>query len=589
MTRTGVRRSARARGFLIVEALIAVSLLALLVTGFMASMLYGEEDSMLGGARSRAALLAGETEEALRNFRDNTFLNLVPTLATGLATSSNTWMFSGASDTTDIFTRVISIASSTSGTGIRLATTTITWVQNAQRTGSMTVETALTNWRGCRGGMLVYGDGGTTGDAIKYQILKSNDQNDCTWTAPAATADVDTSTTNKALRAVQLYASATRNEKVMISRHYDGLYQYIYAQVWNGDTGAWGNVQLLSSWFSITYLDVQQFSGTYLQNGDFMVVYADNTNTPKMRIWNGSTWSPQISLPTMDGIPTYAIARARPGTNEVMAAFFTQNKHTITQYFNGGAYATANWALYPDHGLSAPTNLERMIDFAWSPNDPLRGGLIFSDSNADKSMDIKIWTANGAGGGSWGGLVNSSHQSNNLGAMQIMARPGANEFDACDADSRIPSRLVCYSANFTPVWTNPANSILTTNGPSGVERSFGGAFESVSGNPAIMVYSDSTSVPKLKKYNAATGTWDSATTNLSSIGATLYTVSAIPYPGTDEVMVLMANLSDDLYSAVWDGNNTVMYTAPSGYALAAHGVNGSATTDYWYAFAWDAF
>jgi len=429
-------------------------------------------------------------------------------------------------------------------------------------------------------GMLVYGNGGTSSDAISYKIFNSSNG---TWTTASSTADIDGATTNKALRAVRVYSSPTRNEKIVISKHYNGTAQSIYAQVFNGTT--WGNVQLLSSWNATTFLDVQNFDGTYLANGTFMVVFSDNTIIPKMRTWNGSSWSGQTSLTTLATaeIPAFIVTKTRPGTNEVMMASFSQNARTSTEYYNGSI-----WSSVTSHAASASVTTKRLVDFDWSPNNSLVGGLIYSNSSNDRALHIKIWTANGSGSGAWSSVANTANQgsaSTRLGAVKIVGRPGANEFDAC-ADFTVPS-IICFKSDFTPTWTNPTNPTLGATTDAGIQRTFDIGFEQTAGTPAIGVYTDTTIIPKLKKYTAGTATWDVSATSLSSIVGTLKSVRVIPKPLSNDIMVLMGDSNLDVYSIVWDGTNNVMYSTPVGKALTTHGTNGSATAEYWYDFTWN--
>lgn len=105
--------------------------------------MYGQESTALSGQRTRAVFLAEEGLEATRNIRDSEFSNLTNGTK-GLAISGNQWVFSGSSDTTDSFyTRQITI--STAGTNRKQVACTVTWQQNPQRTGSITLTTYLNN------------------------------------------------------------------------------------------------------------------------------------------------------------------------------------------------------------------------------------------------------------------------------------------------------------------------------------------------------------------------------------------------------------------------------------------------------------
>ncbi len=132
------------RGFSLVEVLLAVSIFGLIVTALVGGLVYGQQSTAIAGMRSRAAILADEGLEAVRNIRDENFSNLTDG-AFGLTTAGNQWNLSGASDTTDIFTRIITI--STVDSNRKQVTSSVSWQQNPQRTGLVQAVTYLTNWR----------------------------------------------------------------------------------------------------------------------------------------------------------------------------------------------------------------------------------------------------------------------------------------------------------------------------------------------------------------------------------------------------------------------------------------------------------
>ena len=132
-------------GFSLVEVILSVALFSLVLGTFAGVYVYGREASVLAGKRNQATLLAQEGLEVVRNLRDEYFSNLVAGTY-GLALVSGEWQLSGSSDSTNIFTRTITIADV--DTKRRDVTSTVTWQQNAQRPGSVTLSTRLTNWRG---------------------------------------------------------------------------------------------------------------------------------------------------------------------------------------------------------------------------------------------------------------------------------------------------------------------------------------------------------------------------------------------------------------------------------------------------------
>ncbi|MBI4947968.1 hypothetical protein HY844_00180 [Candidatus Berkelbacteria bacterium] len=131
------------RAFSTVEVMLASAVFGLLVTAIVGGVIYGRESTVLSGNHFRAQLLAEEGLEATRNIRDSNFASLVDG-DHGLNATGNVWSFAGVSDTTGIYSRVISIAPI--DINRKTVTSKVTWQQNNQRTGTVTLVTRLTNW-----------------------------------------------------------------------------------------------------------------------------------------------------------------------------------------------------------------------------------------------------------------------------------------------------------------------------------------------------------------------------------------------------------------------------------------------------------
>lgn len=131
------------RGFSLVEVILASSVFVLLVTALIGAYLYGQESTSFAGSRARAVMLAEEGLEAMRSIHDSSFCDL--TAGTyGLTTTGNQWNLSGSSDTIDIFTRQVIISSVDSKR--KTVTSNVTWQQNPQRTGLVSIVTRLASW-----------------------------------------------------------------------------------------------------------------------------------------------------------------------------------------------------------------------------------------------------------------------------------------------------------------------------------------------------------------------------------------------------------------------------------------------------------
>lgn len=135
------------RGFSLVEVLLSITLFALLVITFVGALIYSQDSERLAGDRARATFLAEEGLEAVRNMRDGNHADLTDGNH-GLSFSGNQWTFSGTTDVTDIFSRSISVTSVDADRKTIVAN--VTWKQNEQRNGSVTLSSLLTNWRKIR-------------------------------------------------------------------------------------------------------------------------------------------------------------------------------------------------------------------------------------------------------------------------------------------------------------------------------------------------------------------------------------------------------------------------------------------------------
>jgi len=99
----------KARGFSVVEVLVASAIFALATTTFVGSLLSAKFSSDYSSRENRAVLLAEEGLEAVRNIRDADFANLIDGTY-GISTSGNVFSLSGTSDVSDIFTRALTVS-----------------------------------------------------------------------------------------------------------------------------------------------------------------------------------------------------------------------------------------------------------------------------------------------------------------------------------------------------------------------------------------------------------------------------------------------------------------------------------------------
>lgn len=578
------------QGFGIIEVIVAMAIFVTMAATGVTSILHSFSINRLGNEETQAHMLAQQGIEAVRSIRNQNWTNMDIGNSTcgssqnhGLATGTGSWTFSGTSQTLERFTRVITLENvcrdtngfiSSSGTvydpDIKFVTADVTWDFTSSRTNTVSTSTYLSRFDKSirKGGMLVYANlaGGASNDQIMYTILNSPGE----WLPAQPVPDFGVPL-NRPARVVNLYSSPTRNEKILVTTHVGsgaGNDQYTYAQVWNGVS--WGHVIQLSSWSGVTFADSRASDGAYLANGDFFLVFEENDSTPKYAIWDGANWTIG-TLPNIGGNPVWIAVAARPGTNEVMAAFKDQADDTKTIYWNG-----SSWVNLTTHGTATGSNAAETVDFVWSTNTPTTGALIFNEAS-DNLPNVRIWN-----GTSWSSSVENVNIGGVPRAIRIVPRPGANEFLGCFKDS--VSDINCLRSNFTPSWTSPSPLELTATTDTGLQRSFAQGFET-GGTLGLIVYSDNTTTPKYRTYNPSTNTF-SGISSLFPLPGAVKAVRVFPHPDSDDILVLMMDAGLRLHTRVWDGT-TNTFNSSSGYGQTTHGTAGSNTLDMWADFAWD--
>jgi prepilin-type N-terminal cleavage/methylation domain-containing protein len=335
-------------GFSLVEVLLSVSIFALLVAALTGAYLYGEEATMLAGNRARAIMLAEEGVEAVRNFRDPAFSNL-SNGTYGLTTTSNQYNLSGASDTDGFFTRAINIA--TVDDKRKDITSTVTWQQNTQRTGVVSIVTRLTNWIASGfvplKNLLAYSNGSTN---PTYR----------TYDSTANTFSIENSTATSTNGASFILRSSPKNPEAIMGvvtsagvlnvMCYNGTN---WTQEWSATVGGNSNTRR----FDISY---------ETNSGDVIVLYGTNAATTNELAYRtkasgsacgSSGWSSAVNLDPIrtSGIVQWVkMAWDKRSSSNLVAAIWADASYGLSSMIWDGD----NWVNEPASALT--TTLERV-------------------------------------------------------------------------------------------------------------------------------------------------------------------------------------------------------------------------------------
>lgn len=145
-------RMTERRGSLLVDALLAVVIFGAVVAAFSSGIFQGQQGTIRGGNRIRAAYLAQEALEAVRVVRDRDGFSAVSSRALdqddGVQLSGASWGIVDSPTTVDgIYTRAIRFAAGASARE-RNVRATVTWPEAGSVTpSSLTVSSYLSNWR----------------------------------------------------------------------------------------------------------------------------------------------------------------------------------------------------------------------------------------------------------------------------------------------------------------------------------------------------------------------------------------------------------------------------------------------------------
>lgn len=149
------------QGFSVVEVMLAVALFVIFASGMAIVVISGLDNNRLGGEETIANQYASEGLEAVRSIKNQAYSYLQDSSGTGVIRNpGNLWAFSGANNTFDKYTRVITIADvfrdgggnivSLGGTldpDTKKVTSTVIWNFSSARADSVVLTTYYTNWK----------------------------------------------------------------------------------------------------------------------------------------------------------------------------------------------------------------------------------------------------------------------------------------------------------------------------------------------------------------------------------------------------------------------------------------------------------
>ena len=304
-------------------------------------------------------------------------------------------------------------------------------------------------------------------------------------------------------------------------------------------------------------------------SGDALVVYSNNTSTPRYRTRTAGSWSAVTALPVapLSGVVQWVQLAARPGSNEIALAYSDANRDLAVLVWSGTAWTVATSSVR-ETNLKANTVSgavsNRVFDLAY---EAVSGKLMVAWARATTNG---FWYSTKASGSStWTAAAPESQAPLNSVPhfVDLATEPGSNRiaigtFGLGDGTERMGLATWDGSA-----WLHAGeydsqirdvNDTATGDFPGAV------AWVGTSGT-AICVYADNqTGTLDWAKWTSGNGWIVQGDFAIAGKGFT-ESVELVPFASGNRVMVVLSDSNSDLYS-LWS-NGTVWNPTNGGTAL----------------------
>lgn len=401
------------KGFLLVEVILASSLFVIFLTAFSGVFFYGQQSSVSSGARAKASSFAEEGLEAVRSIKNVNFSNITNGVH-GLTYSSSTWNFNGSQDVdpSGIYIRQVTVT--TVDTHRKDITVLVTWQQTAQRTGSITYRTRVTNWRT----ILNLGQGITVNKVVINRGLSKTSTDFAPYKVGTTTVTLGTSTR---------FGVGTYTVSEITNAN--------FTQTFSGDCNASGQITITTSSSSKLCTITNEEKLSYITASATVINHGGNKTVSDFAPYKVGSTTVTAGAQTLINSGTYTVSSA------------TSTQYNMT--FSGGCFTNGTVILNSGDNTTCFITNEEILTLGGSPS--LSGLLIYGDgtnipkyrayNQASNSFSAETPTFTATVGPTW--LIRTSstiHQAlagyyDSTGTLTIMCFDGANWYQEWTAAS----------------------------------------------------------------------------------------------------------------------------------------------------------
>lgn len=501
------------RGFSAVEALLAATVFAMLVTAIIGAIIYGRQSTANAGDRTRASFLAEEGCEAVRNITNSDWANLPGAGTYYLGQSGGVWTIGSTPEPAiDIYNRQINI---TEVDGDRKnITCAVSW-SNGPTARETNLTTRLTNW-----------GASTTPPITPGPIMMAYSKTTTTpfyriWNGTSWGAEGSASAVTGNINYIVLKSSRTRNEAILGVQTSTGA---IYVQVWNGTS--WGTATQVGTAGTTA---TRGFDIAYEKNSDRAVIaYSPNflSSDFDYRIWDGSTLSAAatVTTPPTTGYANWIEMKQNPlsSSNEIAFIMLDANSDVYGMRWTGSAWDTMGTAAVWD--ATGSSAARKGIDVEYEQTSG-RAMFMWGDSVSTDNY-YRIWNGTSLTAATLLDVATMGGQAN---WVQLAARPNSNEimFGVQDAGADLNTRKWSGTAWDTAT-QHPEHSAATENIAS---RNFDLVWETDPSNPGVawLLWGNGTAISSKRWSDTA---WSTASVLSGSDDTSFVRLRADPVSGT---------------------------------------------------------
>lgn len=282
----------------LIEIIVVIGLFSVVMVSGVVVVIQSFNLNRDSTERNKARILAIEGIEAVKSIKRVNWANISPGQY-GLDDSAGYWSLTAGTENIGKYERVVNVGEvyrdnlgnitedEINGfldeSALKI-TVEVTWNYKGSINKAIEMSSYIAQWEQdialLGSGMIIYAYTNNEGEGIKYRKFLPGDR----W-GPEMTLTDYTVDSGYDIRRLELYSSLNSSTKMLLTKQ-SGSTQKLYANVFRDN--AWERKILLGEFSNPLYPVSRDFDGGFMANGNYILVYNDNTTIPKYRIWDQS-------------------------------------------------------------------------------------------------------------------------------------------------------------------------------------------------------------------------------------------------------------------------------------------------------------